>query len=72
LIDVLIADGKVVAPSVPMFAEQQAPEVALRQVTNGQNVTEDYSHTGLTLRKNAVAFRATISRHATSSPAYWG
>jgi hypothetical protein len=29
------------------LAEQQEPEVALRQMTDGLNVIEDYSHTGL-------------------------
>lgn len=38
------------------IAEQQEPEVALRQMTDGQNVIEDYSHTGLTLRQHSVAF----------------
>lgn len=37
-------------------AEQQEPEVALRQMTDGHNVIEDYSHTGLTLRQHPVAF----------------
>lgn len=38
------------------IAEQQEPEVALRQMTDGHNVIEDYSHTGLTLRQHPVAF----------------
>ncbi|MBY5748309.1 error-prone DNA polymerase [Rhizobium leguminosarum] len=37
-------------------AEQQEPEVALRQMTDGHNVIEDYSHTGLTLRQHPIAF----------------
>jgi error-prone DNA polymerase len=38
------------------IAEQQEPEVALRQMTDGHNVIEDYSHNGLTLRQHSVAF----------------
>jgi error-prone DNA polymerase len=38
------------------IAEDQEPEVALRQMTDGHNVVEDYSHTGLTLRQHPVAF----------------
>lgn len=38
------------------IAEQQEPEVTLRQMTQGHNVIEDYSHTGLTLRQHPVAF----------------
>ncbi|KOF22858.1 DNA polymerase [Ensifer adhaerens] len=38
------------------IAEQQEPEVELRQMTEGHNVVEDYSHTGLTLREHPVAF----------------
>ncbi|NKM29744.1 helix-hairpin-helix domain-containing protein, partial [Rhizobium laguerreae] len=38
------------------IAEQQEPEVALRQMTDGHNVIEDYSHTGLTLRQHPIAF----------------
>ncbi len=38
------------------IAEQQEPKVALRQMTDGHNVIEDYSHTGLTLRQHPVAF----------------
>jgi error-prone DNA polymerase len=30
-------------------AEQQEPEVALQQMTDGHNVIEDHSHIGLTL-----------------------
>jgi error-prone DNA polymerase len=37
-------------------AEQQEPEVALRQMTEGHNVIEDYGHTGLTLRDHPMAF----------------
>lgn len=37
-------------------AEQHEPEVALRQMTDGHNVIEDYGHTGLTLRQHPVAF----------------
>jgi error-prone DNA polymerase len=37
-------------------AEQQEPEVDLRQMTEGHNVIEDYGHTGLTLRQHPVAF----------------
>ena len=38
------------------IAEQQEPEVALRQMTEGHNVIEDYGHTGLTLRQHPMAF----------------
>jgi len=37
-------------------AEQLEPQVDLRQMTEGHNVVEDYSHTGLTLRKHPLAF----------------
>jgi error-prone DNA polymerase len=37
-------------------AEQQEPEVVLRQMTEGHNVIEDYGHTGLTLRQHPMAF----------------
>ncbi|GAC1043881.1 error-prone DNA polymerase [Rhizobium sp. No.120] len=38
------------------IAEQQEPDVVLRQMTEGHNVVEDYSHTGLTLREHPIAF----------------
>jgi error-prone DNA polymerase len=38
------------------IAEQNEPEVALRQMTEGHNVIEDYGHTGLTLRQHPIAF----------------
>ncbi|KPF41433.1 error-prone DNA polymerase [Rhizobium sp. AAP43] len=38
------------------IAEQHEPEVALRQMTEGHNVIEDYGHTGLTLRQHPIAF----------------
>ncbi|TWB44049.1 error-prone DNA polymerase [Rhizobium sp. ERR 922] len=38
------------------IAEQQEPEVHLRQMTEGHNVIQDYSHTGLTLRQHPLAF----------------
>ena len=38
------------------FAEQQEPAVALRQMTDGHNVIEDYSNLGLTQRQHRVAF----------------
>ncbi|WP_313617991.1 error-prone DNA polymerase [Agrobacterium sp.] len=38
------------------IAEQQEPEVALRQMTEGHNVVQDYSHVGLTLRHHPVSF----------------
>ncbi|NTH25651.1 DNA polymerase III subunit alpha [Agrobacterium rhizogenes] len=38
------------------IVEQQEPEVALRQMTEGHNVVEDYGHTGLTLRDHPIAF----------------
>ncbi|WP_029872294.1 error-prone DNA polymerase [Rhizobium leguminosarum] len=37
-------------------AEQQEPEVRLRQMTEGHNVVEDYGHVGLTLREHPIAF----------------
>ncbi|MBO9198240.1 error-prone DNA polymerase [Rhizobium sp. 16-449-1b] len=37
-------------------AEQREPTVELRQMTDGHNVVEDYSHVGLTLREHPVAF----------------
>jgi len=39
-----------------VIAEQQEPEVELRQMTDGHNVVEDYSHVGLTLRDHPIAF----------------
>ncbi len=39
-----------------MIAEQHEPDVALRQMTEGHNVIEDYGHTGLTLRQHPMAF----------------
>ncbi|AVH45017.1 DNA polymerase [Agrobacterium tumefaciens] len=38
------------------IAEQRELEVALRQMTDGHNVIQDYSHTGLTLRQHPVSF----------------
>ncbi|EJC83339.1 DNA-directed DNA polymerase III PolC [Rhizobium leguminosarum bv. trifolii WSM2297] len=38
------------------IAEQQEPEVELRQMTEGHNVVEDYSHTGMTLRQHPLQF----------------
>ncbi|KQV83532.1 error-prone DNA polymerase [Rhizobium sp. Root1220] len=38
------------------ISEQQEPEVALRQMTQGHNVVQDYSHVGLTLRSHPVSF----------------
>ncbi|WP_320197419.1 error-prone DNA polymerase [Agrobacterium sp. rho-13.3] len=38
------------------IAEQQEPEVELRQMTEGHNVVADYSHIGLTLRQHPLAF----------------
>lgn len=38
------------------ITEQQEPEVELRQMTDGHNVIQDYSHTGLTLRAHPIAF----------------
>lgn len=37
------------------IAEQQ-PDVELPQMTEGHNVIEDYSHTGLTLREHPLSF----------------
>ncbi|WP_028002785.1 MULTISPECIES: error-prone DNA polymerase [Sinorhizobium] len=41
---------------VRAIAEQQEPTVELRQMTDGHNVVEDYSHTGLTLRQHPLRF----------------
>lgn len=41
---------------VAAIAEQHEPEVVLRQMTDGHNVIEDYSHIGLTLRQHPIAF----------------
>ncbi|WP_312930867.1 error-prone DNA polymerase [Agrobacterium cavarae] len=38
------------------IAEQQEPEVELRQMTEGHNVVADYSHIGLTLRDHPLTF----------------
>ncbi len=38
------------------IAEQREPEVRLRQMTEGHNVIQDYSHTRLTLRQHPLAF----------------
>ncbi|ARQ13787.1 error-prone DNA polymerase 2 (plasmid) [Rhizobium etli] len=38
------------------IAEQQEPDVELRQMTDGHNVVEDYSHVGLTLRQHPLRF----------------
>ncbi|QFY60430.1 DNA polymerase III subunit alpha [Rhizobium grahamii] len=38
------------------IAEQQEPEVSLRQMTPGHNVIQDYGHVGLTLRDHPMAF----------------
>ncbi len=39
-----------------VIAEQQEPDVSLRQMTEGANVVEDYGHTGVTLRAHPVSF----------------
>ena len=39
-----------------VVAEMQEPEVALKSMTEGREVVEDYSHTGLTLRAHPVSF----------------
>ncbi|WP_049735296.1 error-prone DNA polymerase [Rhizobium ecuadorense] len=41
------------------IAEQQEPDVELRQMTDGHNVVEDYSHIGLTLREHPLRFLRT-------------
>lgn len=38
------------------IAEQQEPEVKLRQMTEGHNVVDDYSHVSLTLRHHPLSF----------------
>ncbi|TAV74737.1 error-prone DNA polymerase [Rhizobium leguminosarum] len=38
------------------IAEQQEPDVFLRQMTEGNNVVEDYGHVGLTLRDHPLSF----------------
>ncbi|MGG7582143.1 hypothetical protein [Rhizobium sp. Nf11,1] len=37
------------------IAEQQEPDIELPQMTDGHNVIQDYSHTGLTLRQHPIA-----------------
>ncbi|NKJ82579.1 error-prone DNA polymerase [Rhizobium leguminosarum] len=45
------------------IAEQREPEVELRQMTDGHNVVEDYSHLGLTLREHPLRFlRADLNK----------
>ena len=39
-----------------VIAEQQEPEVHLRQMTDGHNVIQDYGHVGLTLRGHPISF----------------
>jgi error-prone DNA polymerase len=39
-----------------VIAEQQEPEVQLRQMTEGHNVIHDYGHVGLTLRDHPISF----------------
>ncbi|MVA70200.1 DNA polymerase III subunit alpha [Agrobacterium vitis] len=41
------------------IAEQNEPEVELRQMNEGHNVVEDYGHIGLTLRDHPIAFLRT-------------
>lgn len=38
------------------IAEMQEPDVALKSMTEGREVVEDYSHTGLSLRPHPVSF----------------
>ncbi|MET3858336.1 error-prone DNA polymerase [Rhizobium sp. OAE497] len=46
-----------------VIAEQQEPEVHLRQMTEGHNVIQDYGHVGLTLRDHPISFlRADLAR----------
>ncbi|ANL50990.1 DNA polymerase III subunit alpha domain-containing protein (plasmid) [Rhizobium phaseoli] len=45
------------------IAEQQEPDVELRQMTDGHNVVEDYTHIGLTLREHPLRFlRADLAK----------
>ncbi|AJC79795.1 error-prone DNA polymerase 1 [Rhizobium etli bv. phaseoli str. IE4803] len=37
-------------------SEMKEPEVSLKSMTQGREVVEDYSHTGLTLRRHPVSF----------------
>jgi error-prone DNA polymerase len=39
-----------------VIAEMQEPEVALKSMTEGREVVEDYSHTGLSLRAHPMSF----------------
>ncbi|GGE07864.1 error-prone DNA polymerase [Rhizobium anhuiense] len=39
-----------------VIPEQQEPQVHLRQMTEGHNVVQDYSHVGLTLREHPITF----------------
>ena len=46
-----------------MVAEASEPAIALRPMTAGREVVEDYGHTGLTLRRHPVAFlRADLAK----------
>lgn len=46
-----------------VIAEQQEPDVDLKQMTDGHNVVEDYRHVGLTLRQHPLHFlRADLAR----------
>jgi hypothetical protein len=52
------------------IAEQQGPDVKLRQMTDGHNVIQDYSHTGMTLREHTRSrFCARTLPPEASSPA---
>ncbi|MHC2459903.1 DNA polymerase III alpha subunit [Rhizobium leguminosarum] len=45
------------------IAELQEPDVELRQMTEGHNVVEDYTHLGLTLREHPLRFlRADLTK----------
>ncbi|WP_421578204.1 error-prone DNA polymerase [Shinella sp. M31] len=47
------------------IAEQQEPDVDLRAMTEGHNVIEDYTHTGLTLRSHPISFlRENLTRRS--------
>jgi len=39
-----------------VIAEQQEPNVQLRQMTDGHNVIQDYGHVGLSLRDHPISF----------------
>ncbi|MFA1627623.1 error-prone DNA polymerase [Rhizobium mongolense] len=52
-LELWVAAAERQAKAIP---EMQEPDVTLRSMTQGMEVVEDYSHTGLTLRQHPVSF----------------